>query len=112
MRDRSWTVVIPVKPAEVGKSRLDMPGTDRSLLARAIALDTIEAAAEVARVIVVTADPLIEVAGVQVVVEPAPRGIAAAVTDGLAAAPHGRRAVLLGDLPALRPADLAEALEL
>jgi 2-phospho-L-lactate guanylyltransferase len=111
-RRRAWTVVIPVKPAAVGKSRLDVPGVDRSELARAIALDTIEAAAQVARVIVVTADPMIGIPGVEVVVEPVPRGIAAAVADGLAVAPHERRAVLLGDLPGLRPDDLAEALAL
>lgn len=114
MRDRrrAWTVVIPVKPPEIGKSRLDVAGTDRAALARAIAQDTIAAAAEVARVIVVTADPSVDLPGVEVVVESAPRGIAAAVTDGLAVAPGERRAVLLGDLPALRPDDLAEALAL
>lgn len=113
MPDRSpWTVVIPVKPAQVGKSRLDVPGVDRADLARAIALDTIEAAAEVARVVVVTADPSIVLPGVEVVAEDAPRGIAAAVEDGLHVAGPSRRAVLLGDVPGLRPADLALALAL
>lgn len=111
-RRRAWTVVIPVKPSDLGKSRLVIPGIDRAVLARAIALDTIEAAAQVARVVVVTADPLIGAPGVEVVVEPAPRGIASAVADGLAVIPAGRRAVLLGDLPGLRPDDLAQALEL
>lgn len=111
-RHRHWTVVIPVKPPHLGKSRLGLPGVERVALARAIALDTIEAAAEVARVIVVTADPTLAATGVEVVLEPEPRGIAAAVTDGLAAGPPGRRAVLLGDLPGLRPDDLALALEL
>lgn len=111
-RRRAWTVVVPVKPAHVGKSRLDLPGVDRIALARAIALDTIEAAAEVARVVVVTADPHLGAPGVEVVLEPEPRGIAAAISDGLHVAPAGHRAVLLGDLPGLRPGDLAEALEL
>jgi len=111
-RRRDWTVVIPVKPAELGKSRLEIAGVDRVALARAIALDTIEAAAQVARVVVVTADPTIDAPGVEVVVESAPRGIAAAVADGLATIPGDRRAVLLGDLPGLRPEDLAQALEL
>src|SRR5690606_12347802 len=75
-------------------------------------LDTIEAAARVARVVVVTADPLIGLPGVEVVVEPAPRGIAAAVADGLAVAPGERRAVLLGDVPGLLSDDLAQALDL
>src|SRR5690606_9828833 len=97
-RRRAWNVVIPVKPAALGKSRLEIPGVDRIELARAIALDTIEAAAQVARVIVVTADPAMDLPGVELVIEPAPRGIAAAVADGLAVAPPERRAVLLGDL--------------
>lgn len=108
----AWTVVIPVKPPEVGKSRLQVTGVDRIALARAIALDTIEAAAQVARVVVVTADPSLSLPGVEVVTEDAPRGIAAAVTAGLRAAPGQRRAVLLGDVPALDPADLAAALDL
>ena len=108
----TWTVVIPVKPPEVGKSRLQVTGVDRVALARAIALDTIEAASQVARVVVVTADPSLRLSGVGVVTEDAPRGIAAAVTAGLRVAPAQRRAVLLGDVPALAPADLAEALDL
>ncbi len=114
MADRRgrWTIVIPVKPPEIGKSRLDLPGLDRVALARAIALDTIEAAAEVAHVVVVTADPTISLPGVEIVAEDAPRGIDVAVAAGLAAGPDELRAVLLGDLPGLQPGDLAEALEL
>lgn len=111
-RRRPWTVIIPVKPPSLGKSRLQVAGVEGHDLALAIALDTIEAAAEVARVVVVTADPLISAPGVTIVIESAPRGIGAAVADGLAAAPGDRRAVLLGDLPGLRPSDLAVALEL
>lgn len=107
-----WTVVIPVKPPTLGKSRLVVPGVDRVALARAIALDTVEAAAETARVVLVTADPACAPPGVEVVLEAAPRGIAAAVADGLATAAPRRRAVLLGDVPGLRPADLAHALDL
>ena len=54
-----WAVIIPVKPTSVGKSRLDLPAVDRVRLARAIALDTIAAAAacgSVAQVYVVTDD--------------------------------------------------------
>ena len=53
-----WQVVIPVKPARRGKSRL-ASGASREGLARAIALDTIAAAAScpvVAQVFVVTDD--------------------------------------------------------
>ncbi len=57
---QAWSLVIPVKPAAVGKSRLSVPGIDREALARAIALDTIDAAARatsVTEVVVVTDDP-------------------------------------------------------
>jgi len=105
----SWTVVIPVKPADEGKSRLGRtPG-----VARAIALDTIAAAvATDARIIVVTADR--ELAGeidADVVFEAAPTGLAAAIAAGLPSE-DADRAVLLGDLPALRPEDLTSALTL
>lgn len=56
---RSWSVVVPVKPAAIGKSRLEVPGVDRAALARAIALDTVAAVARagsVAEVVVVTDD--------------------------------------------------------
>lgn len=113
---RDWTVVIPVKPAAFGKSRLHVP--DRESIARAIALDTIAAAAasdRVAEVIVVTADAqtaygLRSLARVRVVHDTA-SGLRAAIEQGLdAAGAHTRRAVLLGDLPALRGAELSEAL--
>jgi 2-phospho-L-lactate guanylyltransferase len=55
----AWAVIIPVKPTAIGKSRLDLPTIDRVTVARAIALDTIAAAAActaVAQVYVVTDD--------------------------------------------------------
>lgn len=109
-----WILVIPVRRA--GKSRLDVAGVDRPALARAIALDTIEVAASVADVIVVTDDE-IDVAGIRVVDDPG-GGLDPAIAAGLSVAGFGHRGVLLGDLPALRPDDLqlgldaAEAVEL
>lgn len=109
--------MIPLKPPGVGKTRL---GPDPKL-ARAVALDTVEAAAaatHVARVIVVTADAsfaevLDAMAGVEVVLEPQPAGIAAAITRGLADIPESvPRAALLGDLPGLVPAELDAVLAL
>lgn len=99
-----WTVVIPVRAP--GKTRL---GRGEGF-ARAIALDTIEAAAASgARVIVVTADPEVAAqAPAEVVREQVPSGIGAAIALGLPAS--GDRAVLLGDLPALRAGELAAAL--
>jgi 2-phospho-L-lactate guanylyltransferase len=104
-----WTVIVPVKPAEVGKSRL---GADPELV-RAIALDTIDAAlaaSRVDRVLVVTADRTLDTAA-ELVPEVAPRGLVAAIATGLRTAGDAvPRAVLLGDLPALRPEDLDDAL--
>ena len=114
-----WAVVIPVKPAAVGKSRLELPSVDRVTLARAIALDTIAAAAaspHVAQVYVVTEDAALvtlafDIPGLRFVPEGDARGIDAAVAVGADAAGDGMpRAALLGDLPSLRPEDLGTAL--
>lgn len=114
-----WAVIIPIKPAARGKSRLDVPGADRVALARAIALDTIAAAAAceaVAQVYVVTEDGglatlALGIPGLRFIPEGEAHGIDAAVAVGAAAAGERMpRAALLGDLPALRPADLAVAL--
>lgn len=119
--DRPWQVVIPVKDVRHGKSRLStLPGlgaADRVRLTRAIADDTIAAAAEAVgadRVWLVTPDRALRgrwsPAGVNLVDDPG-AGLNAAVAAGLAAAPTTfRRAALLGDLPALRAADLLTAL--
>ncbi|WP_238702518.1 NTP transferase domain-containing protein [Microbacterium caowuchunii] len=107
-------VVVPLKGAAVGKSRLQ---GDEDLV-RAIGLDTVEAAsaaASVSRVVVVTGDRATAAAaaalpGVEIVTEADPRGLNAAIALGVAAAADAPRAALLGDLPALRPADLDAAL--
>jgi 2-phospho-L-lactate guanylyltransferase len=106
-----WTVVVPLKAAASGKSRL---GASAELV-RAIGLDTVAAAAAVARVVVVTADrqtaaDAAAISGVTVVAEEDPRGLNAAIALGMPVA-DGARAALLGDLPALRPADLRSALD-
>ncbi len=104
-----WTVIIPVKPAAAAKSRLGL-GPE---LARAIALDTVAAAvacAAVSRVLVVTSDPAFRPPGAEIVAEESPSGIDAAIRTATAHAPDGAHAALLGDLPSLRPADLAAAL--
>jgi 2-phospho-L-lactate guanylyltransferase len=116
-----WIVVVPVKPARRGKSRLDVDGVDRQDLARAIALDTLAAASAcplVLQVVVVSDDATLARASAMIpalrfVPEGEPHGLDAAIAMGVAAVdPDGRmpRAALLGDLAALRPADLAEAL--
>jgi 2-phospho-L-lactate/phosphoenolpyruvate guanylyltransferase len=115
----AWSVIVPVKAASVGKSRLDGAGADRTALARAIALDTIEAVAaatHVERVIVVTSDDELvrearRIERVSIVADPDAAGLDAAVAAGASAAGVNQpRAALLGDLPALHPAELDAAL--
>lgn len=124
---RTWVVVVPVKDARRGKTRLSAvlsPG-HRAELVRAMALDTLQAALacdRVAQVLVVTADPsvaaeVIGLEGATVVPEPPHAGqrsgLDAAALAGAAAARRGGPvpvAVLLGDVPTLQPADLAAAL--
>jgi 2-phospho-L-lactate guanylyltransferase len=117
----AWTVVIPVKGAPAAKSRLSpaLPDDARAVLARAFALDTIAAAlgaGSVDRVLVVGDDASWS-GGAEFVPEPARsgaergllpairHGVAHALADGTVAV-----AVLLGDLPALRPEELDAAL--
>jgi 2-phospho-L-lactate guanylyltransferase len=104
-----WTVIIPVKPAATAKSRLGLG----PLLARAIALDTVAAAVaceSVSRVLVVTSDRTFLVPETELVTEESPAGIDAAFRTGAALAPGSPLAALLGDVPALRPEDLAATL--
>lgn len=110
MRATDWTVVIPVKGTPAAKSRLG--GSPD--LALAIALDTVEAALGAARVIVVTSaevSPTFVALGA-LVVKDTGVSLNAAVREGLAEAGPGPTAVLLGDLPALPPEELAGALQL
>jgi len=111
------SLIIPVRDPASAKSRLavgDDPAAHarRAALAAAIALDTVtaaRAAREVGEVIVVgTLASALE--GVQVLDDPG-YGLLVAVGAGLAAADAAApTAVLLGDLPALQPADLDAAL--
>lgn len=111
------SLIVPVRDAAHAKSRLAVGGgadadARRASLAAAIALDTVaaaRAAREVGELIVVgsLAEPL---DGVRLVDDPG-YGLLVAIGAGLAAAdPAAPTAVLLGDLPALQPADLDAAL--
>jgi 2-phospho-L-lactate/phosphoenolpyruvate guanylyltransferase len=115
-----WTAVIPVKRLGAAKTRLRgaVPADRHPELALAMVRDTaaaVLAAASVAELLVVTDDPQVGAAvrelGARVVPDPG-GGLNAAMrfgadeTAGLAA----HRAVLAGDLPALRPEQLDEAL--
>lgn len=133
-----WGVVVPVKGTANAKSRLEpAAGPRRPQLALALALDTLAAAAATpgVRLVVVTGDPVVGAAAREagsVVVDDPGAGLAAAIAGGIRAARRGLGdhhvagpdtdgaarpepvehpvAVLLGDLPALRPQDLAAAL--
>ena len=119
-RAPGWTVVVPVKGGPDAKSRLAdrLDAGARRALADALALDTLDAVLatpSVACVVVVTGErrllPVVADDGARLVhVDDPGRGLGAAVRAGLDAAPGAPAAVLLGDLPALRPADLDAAL--
>ncbi|WP_232792526.1 2-phospho-L-lactate guanylyltransferase [Actinacidiphila yeochonensis] len=116
-----WSLVVPLKPLALAKSRLAAAGPLRPALALAFALDTVGAALacpEVAEVTVVTDDPAaaaeLVAVGAHVVPDSPAAGLNAALRHG-AAAVRARRAsapvaALNGDLPALRPAELAQVL--
>ena len=136
-----WTVLLPVKVLAQAKSRLAALAGERRLeLALALASDTVSAVVacpEVARVVVVTTDPVagprLSSLGALIVPEarpvaggrdsrqsawPSPDGsqhlLNAALLRGAAVAarrwPGTGLAALTADLPALRPAELADAL--
>lgn len=117
----TWHVIVPVKHSELGKSRLSPPaGVERSDLALAIALDTLQVVLQVvpgSQVVVVTSDPEVRLQmvdrGAQVVGDSG-RGLNAAIADGIswvtAHRPGSPAAVLLGDLPALDAAELSAGL--
>lgn len=116
-----WRVVVPVKGQLAAKSRLYPPaGVARADLAHAFALDTITAALAgipPIHLVVVTSDELtatfVRDQGGTVVADDG-GGLNSAVRQGIDHVErilgHGPTAVLLGDIPTLRPEDLAEAL--
>ncbi len=118
-RPTPWQVVVPIKGTDAAKTRLGVAPSERRLsLARAFALDTLDAVANAlsrrpgSRLVVVSVDtaPGTWPGADEVIPDPG-LGLNPAVTAGLGACdPAAFRAVLLGDLPALRPADLDRAL--
>lgn len=118
-----WDVVVPLKDLARAKSRLSRDEDLRRTLARAMAVDTVAAAAACplrTRIRVVTDDLVLAAEvlrlGENILVHAgAPAGLNAAIEYGAAIArsqgPSRGTVVLLGDLPALRPADLAVLLE-
>ncbi|WP_069884998.1 2-phospho-L-lactate guanylyltransferase [Streptomyces luteocolor] len=119
-----WTLVIPLKPLALAKSRLGATTGDglRPGLALAFAQDTVAAALAcpaVRDVAVVTDDTLagreLTALGARIVLDLPGKGLNAALRHGTAAVraerPDIAVAALNADLPALRPQELARALD-
>lgn len=123
-----WTLVVPFKGGTAAKSRLgnaseELGGLEAGLrrrLALAFLQDTLAAMAavdDVGCIVVVSSDPDAAhgVSGIFVVEDPG-NGLNAAVASGIEWArtrnAHSPVAVLTGDLPCLRPDDLAAALDM
>jgi len=116
-----WRVIVPVKGQLSAKTRLHPPaGVVRADLAHALALDTITAVLSCVspnQLFVVTSDELtatfVRDQGGTVVADPG-NGLNPAVAKGIEYVQRvlgpGPTAVLLGDIPTLRPKDLAGAL--
>ncbi|WP_405801756.1 2-phospho-L-lactate guanylyltransferase [Streptomyces sp. NBC_01506] len=119
----AWSLVVPLKPLVVAKSRLAGSAGDllRPQLALAFAQDTVAAALAcpvVRDVVVVTDDALaaaeLTALGARTVPDSPAAGLNAALAHGARAVRAGRPgaavAALNADLPALRPAELARVL--
>ncbi len=109
-------IIVPVKRPAIGKSRMRSDARVTEPLVRAIAMDTITAAAAGAEVLVVTDDDLIAAAaaglGARVCPDPPGAGLNAAIRHGESIAGLTRaRIALTADLPALRPSELDAAID-
>jgi 2-phospho-L-lactate guanylyltransferase len=114
-----WSLLVPVKRLAVAKTRLALPAPERAEIALAMACDTVSAGLAcdaVAEVVVITSDPrardALATLGARVVEDRPDAGLNAALEHGASAAAMPRVAALSSDLPALRPADLGEVLQL
>jgi 2-phospho-L-lactate guanylyltransferase len=122
---RNWSVVVPAKRLDVAKTRLrpltadrDDAGTAHRDLVLALLADTVAAAVAspvVGTVVVVTDDPaaadVVRALGALTVADEPDRGLNPALEHGARRAPGTAVAALSSDLPALRPEELAAALE-
>jgi 2-phospho-L-lactate guanylyltransferase len=117
-----WSVVVPAKRLAVAKTRLQpltgAPGADHRDVVLALLADTVAAAVacpRVGSVVVVTDEPLaaelVRGLGARTVADEPDRGLNPALEHGARAAGGAAVAALSSDLPALRPAELAAALD-
>lgn len=109
-----WVVLVPAKRLAAAKGRLRgaVPPDRHADLALAMLRDTVAAAVAVATVVVVTADPRIGAAALDLgaTVTPDPGGGLNTAIGYAARGVTGPCAALTGDLPALTPDVLADAL--
>lgn len=113
-----WTVILPLKPVALGKSRLTSDASERANLAKAVAIDTVRAlcrTAVVAEVLIISDEPdtapFTSDPRVRVIREDGVKGIDAAVAIGERSCERTtRRAAIVGDLPFLDADDLTDAL--
>lgn len=116
----SWSVVIPIKAPDRGKSRIAVDPAARAEIAAALAFDTVSAvagASRVGRVIIVTdgatrlgwIDELPQGREKVRVVPSTATSLNGSIRDGLAEV-DGAGAVLPGDVPGLRPELLDDVL--
>ncbi|MEU8168010.1 2-phospho-L-lactate guanylyltransferase [Micromonospora sp. NPDC049004] len=119
MSQPRWAVVVPVKRLAAAKSRLRgaLPGVPHEELALALAADTLRAVLAcpaVVEALVVTDDTRVvaaaRAAGAGTVPDVPDAGLNAAFRHGAAQISGRWVAGLTADLPALRPAELADAL--
>lgn len=122
----AWTVVVPIKPWDLAKTRLALPSGQRIAVARAMALDTLEVVSRtpgVDQVVVVSSRAEVRQVGRAFgAVALADRGMAALdpLNDAIGKArgwaiihrPQAPFAVVPADLAALTPASLRSALGL
>lgn len=118
-----WWVVVPMKASDGAKSRLRVPEPWRARLARAFIADTVRAllASPLVGGVLIVADPgadpdHLRALGASVLAsDQTPAGLNPAVRAGLSALaashPGAPLAVVLGDLPAIRPRSVTAVLE-
>jgi len=115
-----WFAVLPVKPLPAAKTRLRgaVPEAAHADLVLAMAQDTVAAALSceaIGELLVVCDDPAVRAAlghlGAQTRPDAPDAGLNAALAYGAQQAGERAVAALTADLPALRPAELAEALD-
>jgi 2-phospho-L-lactate/phosphoenolpyruvate guanylyltransferase len=114
-----WSLLVPVKRLESAKTRLALPAPERADIALAMACDTVSAGLAcdaVAEVVVITSDPrahhALSALGARVIDDRPDTGLNPALSHGALSATLPHVAALSSDLPALRPADLGDVLEL